>query len=245
MNLYDDIIKACLEMTENEQGRQLRVYNSLTDSKKLWKCDDEHNMILRKDMAFELGGKGKSAISTIAFTSREELVNRDEIILYGRDLQEIGGDCNFARITFINFNDSGIQDENEVYAAMKRIDYTRYHINPQGYMMRISTASEREAARISRRALNKGISFEKVGNVFLREYHKHREVNYVKIIFITLEDFAYDRLSRMTGKIERITESLNLIFNNLVMDCSSCGLKNVCDEVEGLRELHFGLNKQK
>lgn len=27
-------------------------------------------------------------------------------------------------------------------------------------------------------------------------------------------------------------------------DCSSCGLEGVCDEVEDLRKMHFGISKE-
>jgi hypothetical protein len=38
---------------------------------------------------------------------------------------------------------------------------------------------------------------------------------------------------------EMITDSLNHIYENLKMDCSVCGQKAICDEVEGLKEMHM------
>ena len=52
------------------------------------------------------------------------------------------------------------------------------------------------------------------------------------------KDFPYDKLAQYASSMEDITKSLDKIFNNLVMDCRSCNLKPVCDEVEGMRELH-------
>ena len=60
----------------------------------------------------------------------------------------------------------------------------------------------------------------------------------MKLIFVTAADFPYEELARLAHQGEQITKSMNHIFNNLVMDCSACNLKPVCDEVEGLRELH-------
>ena len=28
------------------------------------------------------------------------------------------------------------------------------------------------------------------------------------------------------------------------MDCGSCGLQEICDEIEGLREMHFGMSEE-
>ena len=59
------------------------------------------------------------------------------------------------------------------------------------------------------------------------------------MLFITLPDFPYDELEALARRGEALTSSLHRIFDNLVMDCSACSLKPVCDQVEGLRELHF------
>jgi hypothetical protein len=37
-----------------------------------------------------------------------------------------------------------------------------------------------------------------------------------------------------------ITSTLTHILEGLPTDCSVCQLKDVCDEVEGMKELHFG-----
>jgi hypothetical protein len=106
-------------------------------------------------------------------------------------------------------------------------------------MMRISAAREREPVRVSRQALQEGLDFAKVGRMFVTGYRKHPEVAAVKMIFITQPDFPYEKLNQKVHQIEKITQSLNHILNNLKMDCSVCGLKKVCDEIEGLKELHF------
>jgi hypothetical protein len=106
-------------------------------------------------------------------------------------------------------------------------------------MMRISVAGEREPVRVSRSALKEGLNLSKIGKLFLEAYHKDPRVLAVKLIFITLADFPYEILNEKIERIEKVTESLNHIYKNIIMDCSVCGFKNVCDEVDGLKELHF------
>ncbi len=233
MNLYDKSINECMKLLE---GRNAKRLESIRNSRE-WRESDEQKLIMKRDMAYELGGGILPAVSGLAFTTSECM--EDEILLYGPDLQDISEDTPYARITIINIDDSKWNDSNEAYAGMRRIDYTRYHVYPEGFMMRISTSAARESVRIGKKELKAGLDFEKAGNIFINAYHRHSEVKSVKIIFITDKTFEYDKLSDKVIFIEKITESLNKIFNNIIMDCKMCELKEVCDEVEGLRELHF------
>ena len=42
-------------------------------------------------------------------------------------------------------------------------------------------------------------------------------------------------------KVDDITKTLSHILDGLPTDCGHCSLKPVCDEVEGMKELHFGV----
>ena len=42
-------------------------------------------------------------------------------------------------------------------------------------------------------------------------------------------------------KANDITNTLTHILEGLPTDCSVCSLKGICDEVEGMKELHFGV----
>ena len=45
-------------------------------------------------------------------------------------------------------------------------------------------------------------------------------------------------------KVRDITKTLSKILEGMATDCHSCSLKEICDEVEGLKELHFGKEKK-
>lgn len=233
MKLYDTLIQESLEMVEKAGVQRL----SLSGDLPLWETEKEQRLIFQKDMAYELGGSGLPAVSGLAFTSRPAAC--DEILLCGPDLPRLQTDSPYARLTLIHMDDGDFQDSQRAYQLLRRIEYTRYHVYPRGFMMRISTSAGREPVRVSREALRDGLDFARVGQLFLRAYHEHPQVRAVKLLFITAPDFPYERLAEKTSKMEAVTGSLDQIFHNLVMDCRSCSLKPVCDEVEGLRELHF------
>lgn len=235
MRLYDKLIAQALQLIASSGGDQLMRGQCRGEA-----CRDsgEFDLILKSDMAYELGGGSLPAVSGLFFTSDQSFVPEDEIWRLGADLPEITEDVPYARLTLIRVAEGCFSGEAEAYSDLRKMEYTRYHVNPEGYMMRISTASEREPVRISRKALNQGLSFEKAGRSFIKGYRSHPKVEAVKLIFVTAADFPYERLAKLAHQGEQITKSMNHIFNNLVMDCSACNLKPVCDEVEGLRELH-------
>lgn len=233
MNLYDTLIQESLDLVNKAGLHSL----PLADGQPLWQTETEQRLIFQKDMAYELGGSGLPAVSALAFTSRP--AETDRLLLYGPDLPQLQTDSPYARLTILHIDDQDWQDSQQAYQLLRKMEYTRYHVYPQGFMMRISTSAGREPVRVSRRALQRGLNFARVGQLFLDAYHQHPQVQAATLLFVTAPDFPYERLAQKAAKMEAVTGSLDQIFNHLVMDCNSCNLKPVCDEVEGLRELHF------
>jgi hypothetical protein len=98
--------------------------------------------------------------------------------------------------------------------------------------------------RVGKEALSEGLDFAKVGKLFLDKYHENPHIQAVKLIFVTLPEFDYKSLGTLATHCESITGTIDHIFKNVMMDCKSCSLQQVCDEVEGLRELHFASMKE-
>lgn len=239
MKLYDETIKEWLKILDSLQGRELDVKKGED-----WKDIGNANMILRSDMAYELGGNHLPALSGMTLTANASLVPRDEVLLYGKDLGEIHEDTPYARLAVLRVKEDSMGEGNALYQAIRKMEYTKYHLNPEGFMMRISAASQREMVRVGKTALEKGLGFEQIGKLFLQSYHKNPQVEAVKLVFITLSDFPYEELEIHIKKAEEITKAIDHILKNLSMDCNVCSLKQICDEVEGMKELHFGTTQQ-
>ena len=237
MKLYDESIKELLAGIDMTSAKKLDIVNAT------WKDVGDHNLILRADMAYELGGGTFPAVSGMAVTCNDEFVNTDEVMLIGPDLDEIKADTPYARIALVKVAEDSLGDGNTLYNAIRKIEYVRYHINPEGYMTRISASNNREPVRVGKAALDKGLNFAKVGKLFLDTYHENKNIEAVKLIFITAPDFDYKSLSDQAKHLEDITGTIDHIFKNVMMDCGSCSLQKICDEVEGLRDLHFATQK--
>lgn len=233
MRIYDDVIGSELSLLEEMSFERLEIL------KKKWSDDGNNGIVLRADMAYELGGQTLETVTGQTITERVELVKEDEILLYGPDLPEITKDTAYARIAMIRVKKEAFADEQKLYSAIRQMEYARYHVHPHGFMTRISVSNHREPARVSREALDQGLDFAKVGGLYIEQYHRYSEVEAVKLIFISIQDFNYDALKQQVLRGEKITNALDHILKEFKMDCRTCKLKEICDEVEGMRELHF------
>lgn len=205
-----------------------------------WKDTGSSELVLQRDAAYELGAQGKGSANYVLFTSSSELVSEDKVILIGPDMGQIKGDCDFARIVLLQV---GVLDDDDeaVYRTLKDIEFSKYHVYPEGYMIRMSPESSREQVRVSRQALKQGISFKTVGNRYVAEYKKDANVLKATVIFITDPKADYEALQALAKKAAAVTGTLTHILEGLPTDCSVCALKDICDEVDGMKELHFGV----
>ena len=235
MELYNSLINDTHAQLE---GLSARVWDySPADC---WTDVGSSELVLQRDAAYEMGALGKGSANYVLFTSSSELVNKDQVILYGPDMGQIKGDCDFARIVLLRV---GVLDDDDeaVYRTLKDIEFAKYHVYPEGYMVRMSPESSREQIRVSKKALAKGISFRSVGASYVAEYKKDANVLNATVIFITDPKADYASLQAAAKKASAVTGTLTHILEGLPTDCSICALKDICDEVEGMKELHFGV----
>ena len=205
-----------------------------------WTDIGSSELVLQKYAAYELGASGKGSANYVLFPSNEELGGKDQVILCGKDLGEIKADCDFARIVILRI---GVLDDDDeaVYRTLRDIEFAKYHVYPQGYMVRISPESYREQVRVSKEAIKKGISFKALGMNYIQAYKQDPNVISATVIFLTDPTADYSALKALAKKSADVTGTLTHIFEGLPTDCSVCALKDICDEVEGMKELHFGV----
>ena len=238
MELYNALIKQTLAEFEDKPKKSYDF-----NPARAWKDVGSSELVLQKEAAYELGARGKGSANYILYTSSEELAGKDRVIVCGRDLKEISGDCDFARIVILRI---GVLDDDDekVYRTLKDIEFAKYHVHPEGYMVRMSPESHREQIRVSKKAVAGGISFEKLGANYIAEYKKNPNVVNATVIFATDPTINYAKLQALAKMSVDVTGTLTHIFEGLPTDCSVCALKDICDEVEGMKELHFGVGAE-
>lgn len=194
-----------------------------------WNDVGNSQVILLKDTYTELDGVGYNLITSDNVS--------DGIVIIGDDIKSLKGKVPFARISVIQIEEKG--DDQKNYDNIRKIEYTKYHTFPDGYMIRTSSRSHKEVVRVSSRAVKNGIDFQKVGSLYIKKYKENPSVKAVRIYFVTDKNADYATLLSYAEKNNRITETLNHVMNSVNFDCDVCNLKPICDEVEGMRELHF------
>lgn len=237
MELYNGIIKSTEELLCGSSGTAWAF-----DVSRTWPDAGKNELVMQREAAFELGGSGHPAITYACVTTDDSILERDEVVLCGPDLGNLKADSSYARIVVITANDIGEADA--AYNAIRELEFVRYHVFPRGFMMRALPEDNREQVRISKDAVKRGISFRTVGFDFIRKFRENPAVKNVRVIFVTDPKAPFSALGNNAGKVSDITKSLSTILEGLPTDCATCNLKDICAEVEGMRELHFSQRKK-
>lgn len=232
MNIFDELI----EKTEALLPCTGKICEDLPEPSRF--AGRRGELILGREQAYELGGSDLPCTSCTMFTQREDLVPCDQVVIYGRDLWELAKDAPFARIALIRTDDVEEKGEQGAYAILESIGLKKYDVFPKGYMVRTSALSNREQVRVAKTAVREKRSFADVGSLYISQYKTNRHVQAVKMIFVTLPDCDYRELDHMGTLSTKLFRALNHALADLKMDCRRCEWKIVCDEVEGMKELH-------
>ncbi len=238
MKIFNGIIQKTTDLLTDFVPRKY-----LFNPRNLAAQGEKNELILMSEAAFELGENSLPSVSYALITENEELVSGDGVLLYGKDLQELKENSPFARITILLTDNIEEHGDKGAYTIIKNIEMKKYDVSPAGYMMRVSGFSNREQVRVSKAAIKSGLSFESVGNLFISKYKENFHVRAAKVIFVTLPEAPYAELERLATDSAEITRALDQILADIKMDCRACDWKPVCDEVEGMKDMHLKLSE--
>ena len=233
MGIFDDLITKTMAILPKTGGRAIAALPDYTKH-----IGRKGELILGRELAYELGGENKACSIVNLYTEDKNIVPEDEIIIYGKDIYELKEDTAFARITIIRTEGIFEHGEQAAYNILETIGLKKYDVFPKGYMVRTSVLSNREQARVSKEAVKDKLSFYHVGSMYIDQFKHSKYVKAVKMIFITLPDIDYIRLDHLGTLSTDLFRTLNHAISDLKMDCKHCEWKLVCDEVEGMKELH-------
>jgi len=235
MNVFDQHLDEVRQALASGDLR-IKAGTCLFDPERTWPRGRPGDIILSTDTAIELGHPQTESLAFLMWTDSPTRVVDGRITVVGPDLDGLApGKAPFGKIVLAGVH--GFTGDN-AYDRFQELDMIRFRLCLEGYMLRAVPQQNREWGRVSRQARMNGLSLRMIGNELIREYRKLDYVDAAEVIFITSSPQDI-RLFRPTGeKAARIIGAMNRIFDDLEQDCDACGFRDVCDEVEGLRDMH-------
>lgn len=211
-----------------------KVYDVIEGSN--WNKLKSSDLILKGDTAIELGHPSTKSTSYIMWTNMENMVSNNKITVIGPDLDEIKDDTmHYAKITLVKMKE---YDDDKAYEMFQEMEKLRLNINLEGYMIRSASQKTREWCRVSKNALKKGFSFQILGSELIKSYKEKDFIEDVEIIFVVGEKTLIDSLSKTGEKVTQTIKALNTIFDDIEYDCDACNFSGICDEIDGIKEIH-------
>lgn len=226
MNIFDGIIDEILKITAE--------YHQISYEYKIAKnfIEESNQFFFKNDIGIALGGEQKFGLSSTLVTSNLNYVKTDTITIIGKELSDLEKTTDYARIVIAEIDDSKYKSSNDIYQLVRKIDYARYHFNLKGVMLRASSMNKKESLIINKTSLKNEIKLQDIAEYMINIYKKNSAIKKVHLIFINQNNFPYNKLEDICEKSENITKALDHLANNIKMDCHSCSLQVVCNEVE-------------
>ena len=204
MQVYDKVIEKTRELLKPFPAKELNRNHA-----KSWNLLKENEFLLQKEVAFELGIRSQPSTCYQAVTSSKELISEDQILLYGPDLPEIKKNVPFTRITWIQIDP--IEDQDKAYQRIKKLEFAKFKIIPEGYMMLSSSMDQKEQVRVSKKAMKKALANTRVSV-------KLRKSEYREEWYLYVEAYPVFQADKPTP--QRVREYLNRTITTPIWDKS-------------------------
>lgn len=238
MNILNPIINDIAVYTEKKKRagmlREFEVSETIC-----WPAAGVRDIILKPDLALELGNPEGASVSFISWTGDHHLVNDGRISLVGPDIPEAAGkNLPFGKIVIL-----GVEgfDEKNAYDRNRELHLCKFDLSLKGYMIRAASIYMAEWCRISKEALRDQFSLRLLGSALIREYKKLDYVKSVEVIFVTSSNDDVNELFELGNRSARIISAMSKMVNEMSYDCSECEYQDLCEEAEELRKLRTEL----
>lgn len=224
-----------------EQRIKLMTPQRLVNDKNIWPVAEKNPFIMERDTALELGGYPKESLNLMVSSTNFDFENQGGVYLIGDPtlLTSKNSHLSFGKIVLIK--NKAVETE-DIYNDLKSVEFADIRLHFSDVMVRMSSQKLFTNLRIGKKAIKKGFTLEKLGFTMYRCFSALPQVEQVKIIMIVGESPLYKELVPIAEKIKDATSALNTMFDGMDLDCESCKLSEICDEVEGLKKMHQSAN---
>ncbi len=233
MNLFDQELKKAAEALAPYQAEELSIG-------KPWPLVGKPSFIMARETVLELGGYPHKSTCLIGATTNSELVSSDRIVCYGNPelFQKKSRHISFGMMITLNIQEP---ETSELYESLKGLQYVFYRMHMENIMLRSSMQQLQVNLRFGKAAMKANVSLERIGAALIAAYKENPLVNHVQVAFLMGDELPYQAISSCAEKTTEIILALNTLVDQQELSCGTCSLREICDEVEGLRQMHMNL----
>ncbi|WP_026393831.1 hypothetical protein [Acetobacterium malicum] len=220
-----------------EQQLKCETIQRLLNEKSSWPVAEKNPFLMERDTALELGGYPKESLNLTLSSTNFDFGNQSGVYLIGDPELRKGKNnhLSFGKIVLIKNKDV---EKDDIYNYLKSVEFADIRQHFSDIMVRMSSQKLFTNLRIGKKAMKKGFTIEKLGWAMYRCFLAQPQIEQVKIIMIVGDSPLYKKLLPVAEKIKDATSALNTMFDGMDLDCQSCKLSEICDEVEGLKKMH-------
>jgi len=207
-----------------------------------WPLADKGDLVMGVDTAVELGHPKEGSTAFLIWTSEPMRLINKRISVLGPDLHKlVGKRIPFGKIILLGVD--GFNEDNS-YERYRQLENVRYDIRLKGYMMRGVSQYGREWSRVSRTAIDNGLSFPIIGGALVDRYLEFEFVRTVEVAFFTSGRMDMKPFIPIAENALKIIGAMNKMIEEDSYDCNTCVYSDICGEVEDLRALRRSLQKR-
>ncbi len=236
MGLFKDPLKSIAAYLE-QAGAGGRLRETSCDLLTAW--PEKSSLVLQEDTAVELGGS-RGSLFMFLWSAQPKVITPGRISLIGPDLLETGETA--VPLTQIVLVKGSFENDYETY---QQLSDAVFDTRLEGVSTRIWPDRQKIWCRVSKDAMDRGFSLMRYGATLINSLNKLTAVDEVEVIFATEAMSKGKLLAPAAEKVQDIVEALLQIYEDTHFDCETCEYSEVCEEVEGLREIHEGLRKER
>ena len=201
-----------------------------------WPRMKKDGIVLKNDMAVELGSPQYASTSYLVWTQHQGQVQDGLTTLIGPDLAQASeANLSFGKVVLLEVDGF---DEANCRERHRELELLRLGLHLSGYMLRAASQEGREWSRVSKEALSTGFSLATLGNALIELYRSVKYVKAVEVLFVTSSKDDVGDLRSIGAKAKRQLETMPQPEGELELeDCDSCEYTDICDEVDGLKQM--------
>ncbi len=235
MRIFHPIIEEVRQFLDQKRNDDTPCCDSIIPDNIAWPFAERPEIILKRDLALELGSPETASVSFLVWTSDLKRIHDRRLTVIGPDIADAkASGLPLGKIVMVGLEGF---DENNAYERNREIYLKKFDLALKGVMLKSASHYMAEWIRINREAKDNGISFSHLAGGLMDNYLALPYVKTVEMIFVTSSKEDVNTLYDMGNRAARTIQAMHKMTNEMSFDCAECEFQDLCEEADELRDL--------